>query len=310
MNKRTLWGLGLAAGLAGASLMGRDKAWLMARIAVAERRGFALRAALPRRNLGIRFKPGSRLGLDVFAPEGAAQCPVVISIHGGGWSLWPRWVFSFSAPPLLARGLVVVLPDYTLYPRARYPQMADECAAAVAWTLEHIADYGGDPRRVYLQGHSSGAHLSALVALDPRWLAAYGHAPDDLAGLMVSAGVLDIEAEHDHWQSKTPISAEHGPLWGVMGGSREGLRAGSPVTYVRADAPPTLVVHGEGDRWAPPHVGRSFYEALAATGADVEWRLYAGKGHVDALFEAALDPHAPMNEDLVAFIERTTGPVK
>lgn len=305
MKRRRWLAVGVAAGLVGLGLTQSTKGRLRARIVEAQRRGLALRAQQPPEQRDIRFKPGSDVALDVFAPSGATGCPVVVNIHGGGWMFFPRWLFTFSAPPLVSAGLVVVLPDYTLYPHAQAGQMADEVAAAVAWTIEHIAAYGGDPRRVYLQGHSAGAQLAALVALDPRWLAAYGHSPAEIAGLAVSGAVMDVEALQDYWQRRSPPGVSVGPQWSAFGHSRAGQREFSPVNYVRAGAPPTLVAHGERDRLVPGHIPRAFYEALVAAGVDATWRAYPGKGHVDTLFDAALDADAPLHRDLLALIART-----
>lgn len=308
MRRRWL-GVGLVAAIAGAALVPRERWQSLGKIVASLGRGQAARLRQPRRQRGIRFKPGSRVALDVYTPLNATNCPVLISVHGGGWRLWHRHTFGFTAAPLVERGLVVIVPDYTLYPLARYEQMTDECAAAVAWTLDHIGEYGGDPTRVYLQGHSAGSHLSGLVSLDRRWLAAYDHSPDELRGVILSAGVLDVEAEQERWKRMTHLPIEAGPYWGVMGSSHDALRAASPIRHVRGDAPPTLVMHGEADPIVPVRVGRAFYEALRDAGADVTWRAYRGQGHADMLFDAALDTGAPFNEDVLAFIERTSGPV-
>jgi len=309
MKRRHWLTIGIATALTIRSLARGGRRGLGHRISAAQQRGWLFRARQPADRLNIRYKPGSAVTLDVYAPAGASGCPVVVSIHGGGWTLFRSRLFTFSAPSLVERGVIVVLPDYTLYPRAQNTQMADEVAAAVAWTLEHIADYGGDRHRVYLQGHSAGAQLAGLVGLDERYLAAYGHSTAELAGVALSGAVTDVEALHDYWSHRSGMRADAGPQWRAMGRSREGLRAASPVNHIRADAPPLLVLHGEADRYVPMFIPRAFYEKALAAGADVTWRSYPGKGHADALFDAALDPRAPLNEDLLAFIVRTSGPV-
>ncbi len=266
--------------------------------------GLVWRRRHPRRALGVRPAADVRTALDVFAPvdDAPGGRPVIIYLHGGGWNSMRRPLFACSARQWVRLGLVAVVPDYTLYPRARYPQMADECAAAVAWALEHGAEYGGDPRRVYLFGHSAGAHLGGLVAYDPRWLARYGHAPRELAGFIGSNGVYDAVAEYDLWVRRVPWSRGRGVLWQVLGASRDGLAAASPVRYVTPEAPPTLLLHGEIDRVVPVRIGLALRDALQAANVPVVWRCYPRLGHIDALFRAAARPHAPLNRDILDFI--------
>jgi len=276
-------------------------------IARGEAAGLVWRLRHPRRALGICPAAHVRTRLDIFAPldDAPGGRPVIISLHGGGWNTMRRPLFACSARQWVRLGLVAVVPDYTLYPRARYQQMADECAAAVAWTLEHCAEYGGDPRRVYLFGHSAGAHLGGLLAYDARWLARYGHTPQALAGFIGSNGVYDAEAEHDLWVRRFPWIRGRGVVWQVMGASREGLRAGSPVRYVTPEAPPTLLLHGEIDRVVPVSIGLALRAALQAAGVPVVWHCYPRLGHIDALFRAAAAPQAPLNRDILAFIRQT-----
>jgi acetyl esterase/lipase len=98
---------------------------------------------------------------------------------------------------LIPEGIVVVIPDHTLYPEARYEQMAREVAAAVSWTPESIENYGGNPRHIVLAGHSAGAHLTGLVLLAPRFLRAHGHSASEISGWVRMSGPYDIRALRD-----------------------------------------------------------------------------------------------------------------
>jgi len=103
--------------------------------------------------------------------------PVVVFFYGGTWIGGDRSDYRFIGEALASRGILTIIADYRLYPQVRYPDFLLDCAAAVAWALREAHRYGGDPRRLYVMGHSSGAYNAAMVALDPRWLAAAGSAP-------------------------------------------------------------------------------------------------------------------------------------
>jgi len=117
--------------------------------------------------------------------------------------------------------------------------------------------------------------------------------------------VTDVEALHDYWVRRAHLAINLGPQWGAMGRSRAGQQAASPVNHIHPAAPPTLVADSENDGFVPRFIPRHFYEALQAAGVEATWRSYPGKGHADTLFEAALNPQAPLNRDLLDFMART-----
>jgi len=219
--------------------------------------------------------------LDAFWPGKPDPCPLLIFCHGGGWAHYRKELYTAVAARLVPRGWAVVLPEYTAYPRAIYRQMVDEVAAAVAWSLDHLADLGVDPNRVYLSGHSAGAHLTALVTLDPRHLAAHNHSPDALAGYIGLAGVYDLVAAQQQWQHQRPATELLNRVFDGLGN----LPAASPVTYVRPNAPPTLLVHGERDPYLPPDQARSLHTALLGVGVPCELRVYPDVAHSDLIID-------------------------
>lgn len=237
--------------------------------------------------------------LDIYWAEGLATGPVLVFVHGGSWSRFGKEDFSPLAAVLVPRGYTVVITDYTLYPEATYERMADEVAAAVAWTLEHAHDYGGDPDRIYLAGHSAGAHLAALVVTEERWLARYDHEASELAGLIGISGTYDLALQAAYgrslWGSEELIA-------GVAGGWRNYAQA-SPITYVRRGLPPTLLIHGTEDTTVPHAASRAFCDALHAAGSDCELALYPGAGHTDYLFRSLWGADLRLLRDL----ERFTG---
>jgi acetyl esterase/lipase len=117
---------------------------------------------------------------------------VVVFFYGGNWNAGERGDYAFVGRALAARGFVVVIPDYRLYPQVRYPDFLDDSAQAVAWTARNIARYGGNPNNLFVMGHSAGAYNAAMIALDERWLGKQGLTPSILSGWIGLAGPYDF----------------------------------------------------------------------------------------------------------------------
>ena len=246
----------------------------------------------------VAFHPDIKPRLDVYSPATGAGHPVCLFLHGGGWTQLRKEWFAAAAMVLVPEGMVVVIPDYTLYPDAGYEQMTYEVAAALSWTLENIARYGGDPRRVVISGHSAGSHLMALAVMDPRFLLAYGHQWTEVAGMLGVSGIYDLQVWYDFDQSRRPSIVPDLPA--IMGGPA-GFGKASPISYVRRDLPPILLIHGDQDAIVPWNSSAEFHAALRRAGAHSELQVYVGAGHNDILLEAAEEERAPIVVDIVRF---------
>lgn len=135
-----------------------------------------------------------RQRLDVYVPEDAAPgAPVVLYFYGGRWEQGSKAGYKFLAQALTSRGFVAVIADYRLYPQVKFPAFVEDGARAVAWVREHAGDYGADPNKLVLMGHSAGAHIAAMLTLDEQYLAAVGGTPKTwLAGTIGLAGPYDF----------------------------------------------------------------------------------------------------------------------
>ncbi len=107
---------------------------------------------------GIAYAPGPDHHLDIYAPSpGHGSAPVVMFFYGGGWEAGSRAMYRLVGAALAWRGILTVVPDYRKYPQVRFPAFMDDATAAGAWTRAHVDQYGGDPDRLFLMGHSAGA---------------------------------------------------------------------------------------------------------------------------------------------------------
>jgi acetyl esterase/lipase len=252
----------------------------------------------------ICFLPGSPLTLDVYQPETGTGYPVVFYVYGGSWNSGNKELYAPAAQRLLPEGVVMVVPNYTRFPAAGYPSQTQEVAAALAWTLDNIANYGGDPRRVIVAAQSAGAQIAGLAVYDPRWLATYGHSPAELRGFIGISGVYDIPIQLDYERRKRRREEY---VVNVMGG-RENVTLASPSTYARNSVPPTLLIHGDLDETVPLRMSLELHERLTAAGADSELRIYKGSGHSDILFRALTEKPPRLLDDMLAFTHRRTRP--
>jgi len=218
--------------------------------------GYHLTAELLyREDKGITAEQNQRCRLDVYAPATKKPFPTVIWFHGGGLTQGER-----SIPlPLRNQGIAVVTANYRVSPGVKSPVFIEDAAAAIAWTFKHIADFGGDPQRIFVSGHSAGAYLTLMCGLDKKWLAKHGVNADDLAGLIpLSPQVIThftIRDERDIEETQ-PIIDDLAPLF-----------------HVRKDAPPILLVTGDREREL---MGR--YEECAYF-----WRMMKLTGHKDTM---------------------------
>ncbi|HWK99944.1 MAG TPA: alpha/beta hydrolase fold domain-containing protein, partial [Parapedobacter sp.] len=168
-----------------------------------------------------------RCVLDVYYPENETDFPTVVWFHGGGITGGEK----FIPAELKEKGLAVVAVNYRLSPKVKVPAYIDDAAAAVAWTFKHIGDYGGDPAKIIVSGHSAGGYLVAMVGLDKSWLRKYGEEADRLAGIVDFSGHaithMTVRAEHGIKDTR-PIVDEYAPLY-----------------HVRDDAPPLVLITGD-----------------------------------------------------------------
>lgn len=165
---------------------------------------------------------------DLYVPENRPGFATVIWLHGGGLTGGKR-----SFPQLKEKEIGIVSPSYRLSPQVHHDLILDDVATVTAWTLRHIAERGGDPKKVFLAGHSAGGYLAAMVGMDPRWLAAHGLSHRQLAGLiLVSAQVTT------HFQIKK-LRGDTGPEF------RPIIDEYAPLYWASKDLPPVLLVTGD-----------------------------------------------------------------
>ena len=265
----------------------------------------------------LSFGPDELQRLDVYPASGERR-PVVIFVHGGGWTSGDkemlREVDGFRRY-FQDQDAVLVAPNHRLMFDVTFREQAADVAGAVAWVAENIHEYGGDPERILLWGFSSGAHLVALVGTDPRYLGAHGLGPGDLAGVCsFDVVAYDVpRAIETAAQLGYPRSAEN--LVRYFTADPATQRDASPVHHLGevAELPPFLVVSAalqpgaggeEVSQELSPDQSRRFVEALSAQGASATWEAFDGS-HSELVVELGTPGHEPTTW-LGQFLEATT----
>jgi acetyl esterase/lipase len=244
----------------------------------------------------IAFGSDPRQKLDVYTPAGTAKAPVVVFFYGGSWSSGRRQDYAFAARALAAQGFVVVVPDYRLVPQVKFPAFVEDGAAAIAWARAHVADHGGDPARIGVAGHSAGAYIALMLALDPQWLAKAG-APGAIKAAVGLAGPYDF----------LPF-VPGGAADLALGGPGD-LTPTQPIGFARADAPPVLLLNGAEDTTVLPRNATNLAAALTAKGAIAETRIYPDIGHIGILLAVSkpFRGKAPALADSAGFLHKQLG---
>jgi acetyl esterase/lipase len=225
-----------------------------------------------KRHANIAYGPDPQQRLDVYVPQRAAvePRPVVVFWHGGRWREGDKADYRFVGAALAESGYLTLVANYRHYPQVKMPGFMHDAAQAALWAAAHANEYGGARERLYLMGHSAGAHLAALLALNPRYFAAAGQAAPRIAG------VIGLSGPYDFLPLLEPDVQD-------MFGPPELYPQSQPINFVRADAPPMLLVHGLNDETVLPKNARNLATALGALGVPVTLRLYSKLSHADTV---------------------------
>ena len=228
--------------------------------------------------------------LDVRMPAGATHAPVIVFFHGGGLESGTKRIGDGLASSLVAEGIGVVTANYRLSPGVMHPAHIEDAAAAFAWTRRHIAEYGGDPDRVFVGGHSAGAYLAALMSLDPSYLRAHG------MGLMAIRGALPVSPflyveETAKDRSKT--------VWGT---DKQVWLTASVTPYIGAGKPPMRLIYADGDDdWRRAQNERLKTE-LSKAGSTVDTVEIADRTHGSIMTKMG-EPGDATTQQIAAFIK-------
>ncbi len=211
--------------------------------------------------------------LDVYTPKGKTNLPVLFFVHGGAWKGGDRSQYPAFASRFAKEGIAVVVPSYRLAPKHQHPAQIEDTAAAFAWTVAHAAEFGGDPKRITIMGHSAGGHLVSLLASDATYLKKQGLSSTDIRKVISISGVYEIDEG----------------LENVFGTNLEVRKQAGPMAHVKPGLPPFLTAYGQWDYLTLPLQARKFHAALQKAGVGANLLYIPGENHISEIVRAARD---------------------
>lgn len=214
----------------------------------------------------VVFDSGNDLKLDVYVAQGRheAPVPVVVFFYGGSWQRGTRGQYRFVGRRLAENGILAIVADYRTWPRAGFPDFMHDAARAVSWAHAHAGEHGGDPKQLFIAGHSAGAQIAALLGTDARYLSSAGMQERDVAGVIGLSGPYDFD-----------ITGKFVPIFGPPSRWPDA----QAVNFVDGDEPSFLLVHGQRDRVVDPQDSIELAAKLQARGEPASLLLLPDASH-------------------------------
>jgi acetyl esterase/lipase len=209
----------------------------------------AVEAQRIQRDIPYAEPPNERQMLDVYAPEGAKNLPVVFWIHGGGWQAGDKSDVQIKPQVFVEKGFVFVSTNYRFLPHVPIESIFRDVAKSIRWVHDHISEHGGDPNRLLVMGHSAGAQLAALISADDRYLKAEGLSLAIIKGCVpVDGDTYDVPAIIETAETRRRVHGQPQAKFGhreKFGNDPEKHRDYSVVTHVAKGKhiPPFLVLY-------------------------------------------------------------------
>ena len=243
---------------------------------------------------GLAYGPHPRQRVDVYQPLAPVKnLHMVVFFYGGSWSSGDRADYRFVGEALASQGIVTVVADYRLSPEVRYPVFVQDSASAVRWAFDHARDYGVEPSRILVMGHSAGAYNAAMLALDARWLQAVGLAPANLAGWIGLAGPYDFLPIGDR---QTQVAFN----WPATPADSQ------PLSHASSASPPALLLAPLRDTVVDAVRSTvAMAQRLKSSGVRVESEQFESVSHVTliAAMASVLRSRAPVLERVTSFVK-------
>ncbi len=239
---------------------------------------------------------GVSLKLDIVRPKVTPKdpMPVVIFVHGGGWSGGDKQGGTQHLIPLAQKGYFCATINYRLTDVAIFPAQIEDCKCAIRWMRAHAKEYNADPIRIGVWGGSAGGHLVALLgtsggAKDLEGKGGYPKESSKVQAVCDWFGPTDFlkiaEDARKAGMTEDQIAklGATDPISLLVGGKfwekPDVCRKASPITYVSKDDPPFLIMHGDQDPLVPLSQSQVFYDALKKVGVDATLKILEGAGH-------------------------------
>jgi acetyl esterase/lipase len=235
-----------------------------------------------------------RQKLDLYVPDvPPPKMPVILFFYGGSWESGTKDLYLALGQAFASKGIMVAVADYRLFPQIRYPAFVEDSARAFAYVHAHAAQYGGDPARLFLAGHSAGAYNAVMLAADTHYLRDAG------ADISQVCGVIGIAGPYNF----LPLTDDH--LITIFGGANRPET--QPITYIDGKRPPMLLAAGTDDTTVSPRNSSDLAEKLKSFGSPVRLVRYPDVGHIGIILSLApgFRGRTSLRGDMIDFVETT-----
>jgi arylformamidase len=218
----------------------------------------------------IAYGTDPRQRMDIFLPQQTClhDLPVLLFMHGGGWTHGTKDWCGFTAPPIVQLPAIWVSVGYRLIPAVSFPAPVTDCIAALRWIFDHIAEHGGSPSRLFVGGHSAGGQIAALMTLREDWLVQGGLSTDVIKGCFCLATTFNRRMIRP---DVAPDHVQHDPPTAIAPDSPLALAGGATV--------PFFIAWGGRDDERLDRTGRQMIDALTATGCNVQSLVLPDEDH-------------------------------
>jgi acetyl esterase/lipase len=245
----------------------------------------------------IEYGANPRQKLDIYLPKNSrtSEAPkkVIIFYYGGNWDSGERADYKFAAEALVSQGYIVVIPDYRVYPEVLFPELMADPVSAAKWVKANIKNYNGDASKVFLAGHSAGAHIAVMMAINAEYLAVASLKPNDFVGIVGLAGPYDF----------LPLKSDR--LKTIFGHEAAQWKS-QPINFVDGKNPPLLLAVGMKDGTVWPRNSINLAKKIKENNGQVEVVEFANYGHVDMVAKLAkpLRGNGELLKPIAAFIDK------
>ena len=246
---------------------------------------------------GVEYGTNARQKLDIYLPKATEKSTalkkVIIFYYGGNWDSGERADYKFAAEALVGHGYIVVIPDYRVYPEVLFPDFMADPVSAAKWVKTNIKKYNGDANKVFLAGHSAGAHIAVMMAINPEYLAQVSLKPNDFAGVIGLAGPYDF----------LPLKSERLKI--IFGLESQQWKS-QPINFVDGNNPPLFLAIGTKDNTVWPRNSINLAKKIKQKNGLVEVHEFASYGHVDMVAKLAkpLRGNGELLKSVITFIDK------
>lgn len=239
----------------------------------------------------VAYGKDARQKMDIYIPaKPKKDAPVVLFFYGGSWQFGSKDDYRFLGQALTSRGITVAVADYRLYPEVYFPAFVEDGAEALAFLHKNAANYGANPERIYLAGHSAGAYIAVMLTVNDAYLPKAGAQKEWIKGTIGIAGPYDF----------LPLTDKK--LIDLFSTASPALT--QPITFILEKQPPMLLVTGADDEDVGPHNTRNVAEKLEALQSPVTTHYYKDTGHIGIILSLArgFRGRTPLLDDIDAFV--------